>query len=997
MDDKNYDEFGNYIGPDIPEINEGLSDDNDEISSQGMNPPSMTSQSNNINKSDPTGSLFNNLKNESYQVVLHEDKNFYPEADEIYPGVDNLVMEEDTQPITEPIIPTVGVKTFDLYEKKIPNTSFTFDFLAHLSTVPSLIRNIAVAGSLHHGKTSLMDIFIQLTHNNNELELFKEVRYLDIREDEQKRNISIKANPISLVLPNSKGKSFLFNFIDTPGHSNFIDEVSSAFRMCDGVLIVVDVVEGITTQTEKIIKNAIEENLDMILVLNKIDRLILELKIPPNDGYLKIKNIIDDFNQVVCQYQHLNMEKKDNFVYPTKNNIIFASTLYGIFFTLESYAKKYYEVYQRDNSQLLFRDYQKLSKMLYGEIFYDKEKKNFSKINSGQSCIRSFVHFILEPIYKIIGYSLSEDKEELEQILNQVNIVLKDKDYKMDPKPLLKLICSKFLGHYSVLVDVAVQKVVNSQEGSQIKIKNLYKGNRNTNIYSKLVEAKSNGPLSIIVYKMYHKSDHLSFDAFGRIISGTISKGKTVRILGEHYSLMDKEDQVIQNIDNLWINQSRYKVEINKMQVGNFILLDGIDISMTKNFTIVDNEPTSKDIEQFLPLKFDYSYMKVSVEPLNPSKLPKMNEGLRKIFKSYPACKTKVEESGENIILGTGELYMDSILYDLRHLYTEIELKVSDPVVTFCETVIETSSFKCTGTSHNNKNSLTMIAEPLDKEIISDINSGVLNNIYNFKNTNIEQSFQNYLVQNKGWDKFTAKSVWSFGPDSTNMLIDYTLPTENDKHSLESIRELINQGYEWACREGPLCLEPILNTKFKIISSNISSEQLFKGSGQIIPMARRVCYSSFLTACPRLMEPMLISEILCPIDCIEAINTVLMRRRGHVNSERPLAGTPFYKIKAVLPGLDSFGFETDIRTTTAGQAFCMTWFDNYSVMQGDPLDRSIKLVPLEPSPPPSLAREAMIKTRRRKGLIEDVNICNYLTEEEIEMARNDREYRNYFI
>ena len=162
-------------------------------------------------------------------------------------------------------------------------------------------------------------------------------------------------------------------------------------------------------------------------------------------------------------------------------------------------------------------------------------------------------------------------------------------------------------------------------------------------------------------------------------------------------------------------------------------------------------------------------------------------------------------------------------------------------------------------------------------------------------------------------------------------------------------------------------------------------------------MARRVCYSSFLTACPRLMEPMLISEILCPIDCIEAINTVLMRRRGHVNSERPLAGTPFYKIKAVLPGLDSFGFETDIRTTTAGQAFCMTWFDNYSVMQGDPLDRSIKLVPLEPSPPPSLAREAMIKTRRRKGLIEDVNICNYLTEEEIEMARNDREYRNYFI
>ena len=75
----------------------------------------------------------------------------------------------------------------------------------------------------------------------------------------------------------------------------------------------------------------------------------------------------------------------------------------------------------------------------------------------------------------------------------------------------------------------------------------------------------------------------------------------------------------------------------------------------------------------------------------------------------------------------------------------------------------------------------------------------------------------------------------------------------------------------------------------------------------------------------------------------------------------------------------------------------MTWFDGYNIMPGDPLDRTIKLIPLEPSPPPSLAREAMIKTRRRKGLIEDINICNYLTEEEIDLIKNDREYKNYLI
>lgn len=81
-----------------------------------------------------------------------------------------------------------------------------------------------------------------------------------------------------------------------------------------------------------------------------------------------------------------------------------------------------------------------------------------------------------------------------------------------------------------------------------------------------------------------------------------------------------------------------------------------------------------------------------------------MLEGLRKINKSYPLSKTKIEESGEHIILGTGEIYMDCILHDLRKLYSEIEIKVSDPVVSFAETVIETSSIKCYADTNNKKN-----------------------------------------------------------------------------------------------------------------------------------------------------------------------------------------------------------------------------------------------------------------------------------------------------
>jgi hypothetical protein len=84
-----------------------------------------------------------------------------------------------------------------------------------------------------------------------------------------------------------------------------------------------------------------------------------------------------------------------------------------------------------------------------------------------------------------------------------------------------------------------------------------------------------------------------------------------------------------------------------------------------------------EDVYIFRPLRFNtLPVVKIAAEPLNPSELPKMVEGLRKISKSYPLGITKVEESGEHTILGTGELYLDSIMKDLRELYSEVEVKV---------------------------------------------------------------------------------------------------------------------------------------------------------------------------------------------------------------------------------------------------------------------------------------------------------------------------------
>ena len=96
--------------------------------------------------------------------------------------------------------------------------------------------------------------------------------------------------------------------------------------------------------------------------------------------------------------------------------------------------------------------------------------------------------------------------------------------------------------------------------------------------------------------------------------------------------------------------------------------------------------------------------------------------------------------------------------------------------------------------------------------------------------------------------------------------------------------------------------------------------------------------------------------------------------------DAPTPGSPLYTVKAFLPVIDSFGFETDLRSFTQGQAMCQQVFDHWSIVPGDPLDRAIVLHPLEPAPVPHLAREFMVKTRRRKGLSEDVSVNKFFDE-----------------
>ncbi|XP_045456514.1 116 kDa U5 small nuclear ribonucleoprotein component [Melitaea cinxia] len=974
MDGDLYDEFGNYIGPDLD------SDSDDEQSVYGQDNRDADEDAMEEDEdadAEPEAAPMS--------VVLHEDKRYYPQAVEVYgPDVETVVQEEDTQALDKPLIEPVKHKKFQMQEQHLPDTTYDMEYLADMLDNTNLIRNVTLMGHLHNGKTSFVDCLIRQTHPgtvNNETTI--PMRYTDTLFVEQERGVSIKSMPVTLLLKDVKGKSHLLNIMDTPGHVNFSDEVTAALRISDGAVLFVDAAEGIMLNTERLLRHAVQERVPLTLCINKIDRLILELKLPPADAYYKLRHIIDELNAMFETNQPQdNPEEPATIFSPLLGNVCFASSLYDVCFTLESFAAMYANAH---DSGLRASD---MAAWLWGDVYFNAKTRRFTKKQPHASAQRSFVEFILEPLYKIFAQVVGDVDDTLPAVLDELGIKLTKQESKLNVRPLLRLVCSRFFGDFCGFVGMCVRHVPSPLAAAPRKVAHAWRGAGGA-LRDSMAACDQAGHLVAHTTKMYPTDDCTFFLVLARIMSGTLYAGQSVRVLGENYSAQDEEDSRVMNVGRLWLYEARYKVELNRVPAGCWALIEGIDQPIVKTCTLVSADE-DEELHTFKPLRFNtQAVVKIAVEPVNPSELPKMLDGLRKVNKSYPVLSTRVEESGEHVVLGTGELYLDCVMHDLRNMYSEIDIKVADPVVSFCETVVETSSLKCFAETPNKRNKLTMIAEPLERGLAEDIESGAV--CVTWDRRRLGEFFQTKY----DWDLLAARSIWAFGPDATgpNILVDDTLPSEVDKNLLASVKDSIVQGFQWGTREGPLCEEPIRNVKFKILDAVIAQEPLHRGGGQIIPTARRVAYSAFLMATPRLMEPYLFVEVQAPADCVSAVYTVLAKRRGHVTQDAPVPGSPLYTIKAFVPAIDSFGFETDLRTHTQGQAFCLQVFHHWQIVPGDPLDKSIVIRPLEPQPATHLAREFMIKTRRRKGLSEDVSINKFFDDPMLlELARQDVQF-----
>ncbi|ETP30682.1 hypothetical protein F442_20372 [Phytophthora nicotianae P10297] len=434
-------------------------------------------------------------------------------------------------------------------------TRVTQELLGELQHSPERIRNICILAHVDHGKTTLSDSLVSANGIISE-RLAGKVRYLDNTEEEQVRGITMKSSAISLVYQpepiadKEPEAPYLINLVDSPGHVDFSFDVSTAVRLCDGALVLIDAVEGVCAQTHAVIRQAWKEGIRPCLVINKMDRLIFELQFSPMEAYQRLNRILEQANAVLSSMIRMDvLEKYDQeassedqknstddteavdadkieitlddeaisketeqlenemLFSPSNGNVIFASATDGWAFGIGYFAALY--------AKKLELPVRVMRQALWGEYYYNgKSKKIVSKppTSNSQTMFCSFILELIWTTYTAMAKPVLSDAdlEALRKLTRQLRVakLVTDRDLKQtDRKNATQAVMRKWLP-LSTTVLKMVTRVLPSPVSAQVKRADklctispeLEKSPQHTQVFRSLQSCQTSDDAPLVIY-----------------------------------------------------------------------------------------------------------------------------------------------------------------------------------------------------------------------------------------------------------------------------------------------------------------------------------------------------------------------------------------------------------------------------------------------------------------------------------------------------------------
>lgn len=487
------------------------------------------------------------------------------------------------------------------------------------------------------------------------------------------------------------------------------------------------------------------------------------------------------------------------------------------------------------------------------------------------------------------------------------------------------------------------------------------------------------------------------FVGFARIFSGTIRPGQKLQILGPRYNALNPNEHRVEiTVDKLYLLMGRSLEYVEEVPAGNIFGISGISEHILKSATIASSPyaPIFTAMYQHVA-----PIVKIAVEPKHVSDMPALIHGMKLLNQSDPSVEAFVTETGEHVIMTSGEVHAERCLRDLREKFANIEIEFSPPLVSFKETIVSTEGIKqepVIVSTADKSTTLHIRAIPLPLTIARfiDENSDRLRKladeemidseydtfeVYDELRQRFEEAGKEWAAR---WDRVWSLGPRRFGPNVLlNNITEYSSPffkplssrirssfesTEGAEggedgetaeclstasHNIKRLAQFdssIVTGFQIATLDGPLCGEPMWGVCFIIDSidfgdvesdneggAEVSSPYGSVG-GQLISAVSEGCRRTFENSSRRLVEAMYRCEMQATQDALGQAYAVLRKRRARVINEVLEEGSGLFNISSYLPVAESFGFAVELRTKTSGQAQPQLAFSHWEILDVDP-------------------------------------------------------------
>jgi len=694
---------------------------------------------------------------------------------------------------------------------------------------PKYIRNVAIVAHVDHGKTTLSDSLVARAGLINK-ELAGQQRMLDFDPIEAARGITIKAAYISLGF-HYQGEDYLVNLIDTPGHVDFGGHVTRAMRAVDGIVLVVDAVEGIMPQTETVLRQALKEKARPTMFINKIDRLINELKLTPDQMQERLMKVINGVNKIITEYGPSDM-KEEWLIKVDRGNVAFGSA-------------------------------------------YNKWAISFPVMQSKKITFKD--------IYK---YCAAADHKTLVEIAPVDDVIL----------------------------EMAIKHLPTPAEAQPYRVPVIWKGDPESEIAKSMRFADPKGKTVIVIFGV--AADPRAGEiGIGRVFSGTAKKGVEVLIHSR------KKREKIQQV-SVYMGPDR--VIVDEIPAGNIAAVVGL------HDLYVGETISEDDMDSFEQIKhYSEPVLTKSIEAKSTADLTKLVEVLRDVAKEDPTIRIELnQETGEHLISGMGELHLEIVEDKIKRDH-KLEVTTSRPIVVYKE-AINGKAGPVEGKSPNKHTRFKVIVEPVEEGVMAKMIEGEI------PDGRPKGKVLWDVLIGAGMERDEAKSVKDIF--NRNILVDATKGVQY----MNEVMELLIEGFEEACKNGPLAKEKVTGVKVRIMDAEIHEDPVHRGPAQIIPAIRRPIMAAILLAGDVLLEPKQKFTIQVPSSYMSEIIKQVQGRRGQVlNIEQNESGEGT-TIVAKMPVAETFGLANDFRSATQGRAI---WYPEFAGYEKLPPELQNKVVP----------------------------------------------------